>query len=97
MSSLPITTAWSDPSASLTADQVYIVQNKSTQALQFFEGTAFDATTNANDGITIVPLSDGGSGVSSIRWTYDSARQVRMKLLAPGFGGQDFVEFALAT
>ena len=97
MASIAITDAWSDPSASLTADQVYIVQNKSTQAVQFFEGAAFDAGTNANDGIIIVPLSDGGSGASSLRWTYDSTNEVRMKLMSKGFGGQDRVEFALAT
>ena len=97
MASIAVTSAWSDPSVGLTADQVYIVQNKATQAVQFFEGATFDATTNANDGIVIVPLSDGGSGSSSIRWSYDSGNQVRMKLLSSGFGGQDRVEFALAT
>ena len=50
MASIAVTTEWSDPSANLTADQVYIVQNKSTQAVQFFEGPTFDATPNANDG-----------------------------------------------
>ena len=99
MASIAVTTEWSDPSASLTADQVYIVQNRSTQAIQIFEGPSFDATTNANDGIILVPLSDGGSGANSMRWTYSSANQVRLRMVAAPFGGSaaNAVEFALAS
>ena len=98
MASLPVTTAWSDPSGSLTADQVYIVQNKSTQPVQFFEGAAFDATTNANDGVVLVALSDGGAGANSMRWTYDSSREVRVKMQSLPYGGSaaNLIEFALA-
>ena len=99
MASLAITDQWSDPSASLTADATYIIQNKATTPMVFFEGSTFDATTNANDGIIITPLSDGGSGASSVRWTYDSSNMVRMKLVAAPFGGSsaNLVEFALAS
>ena len=97
MASLVITNAWLDPSASLTADQIYIIQNKTTSPIQFFEGTAFDAATNANDGVIIVPLSDGGSGPNSIRWEFDSAHQIRVRMVNAGYGGANYIEFALAT
>ena len=35
---------------------------RTTQPIQFFEGPTFDATTNANDGVVLVALSDGGAG-----------------------------------
>ena len=96
MASIAVTDAWSDPSASLTADQTYIVQNKSTQALQFFEGATFDAAANDGDGLILTTLYDGGAGTSQMRWTYASGNQVRLRMTAAGFGGNDAVEFALA-
>ena len=80
MASIAVTTAWSDPTSSLTADQAYIVQNKSSGVIQFFEGATFDAATNDGDGILIVPLHDGGSGSSHMRWSYDSSNAVRVRL-----------------
>ena len=97
MASLPVTSAWSDPSASLTADQVYIIQNKTTTVVQFFEGTTFNATTNDLDGILLAPMNDGGAGANSMRWSYDSAHQVRLRLAGAPFGGVNRVEFALAS
>ena len=98
MASLAVTTEWSDPSASLTADQAYIVQNKSTGVVQFFEGATFDATTNADDGILLVPMNDGGSGPNHMRWSYDSGNMVRMRLQGGGIAAvTNAVEFALAT
>ena len=97
MASLAVTTAWSDPSASLTADQVYIVQNKSSGVLQFFEGATFDAATNDGDGVLLVPLHDGGSGNSDMRWSYSSSNQVRMRVSGAIPGTVNAVEFALAS
>ena len=96
MASVTVSAAWSDPSASLTADQTYIVQNKSTQVVQFFEGATFNAGTNDGDGVLLVPMYNGGAGANAMRWTYTSANQVRLRLTAAGFGGGDAVEFALA-
>ena len=97
MASLTVTSAWSDPSASLTADQVYIVQNKSGGWLRFFEGTTFSATTNANDGVTLAPVHHKGAVPNHMRWTYDSASMVRLKLDSAISGETARVEFALAT
>ena len=99
MASIAVTTAWSDPSANLPADQTYIVQNRATQAIQFFEGATFDATTNANDGVILVPLSDGGSGANSMHWSYDSTNMVRVRMVAAPVGGSaaNLLEFALAS
>ena len=99
MASITVSESWMDPTSTLTTGTVYVVQNKASGPVQFFEGPSFDATTNANDGITIVPLSDGGSGASSIRWTYDSSNQVRMRMVAAPFGGSsaNLIEFALAS
>ena len=99
MASVAITDAWSDPTAGLTADQTYIVQNKSTGVVQFFEGATFDASTNANDGVLLAPMYDGGSAANSMRWSYNSSNQVRMKMTASAFGGPsvNLVEFAAAS
>ena len=97
MTSVPVTDAWSDPTASLTTGTTYVVQNKATGPVQLYEGASFDAGTNDGDGVILVPLYDGGAGPNSMRWSYDSTRQVRMRLTAPGFGGGDVVEFALAV
>lgn len=97
MASIAVSQAWLDPSASLTADQVYIVQNKSTGILQFYEGVTFDATTNENDGILLVPMHDGGSGASDMRWSYDSGNQVRMRMSGGIAGTTNSVEFAPAA
>ena len=93
MASITITDAWTDPTSGLTADQVYIVQNRSTQPIQFYEGATFAAAANDTDGVILVPLHDGGAGPNSMRWEYDSATAVRVRLTAKGFGGGDLVEF----
>ena len=97
MASIAVTTEWSDPSASLTADQAYIVQNKGSGVVQFYEGSSFDASTNDGDGILIVPLHDGGSGNSDLRWTYDSSNQVRMRMSGGIPNTTNSVEFAPAA
>ena len=97
MASVAVTTAWSDPTANLTADQAYIVQNKSSGVVQFFEGAAFDASTNDGDGVILVPLHDGGSGNSDMRWSYSSANQVRMRMSGGIPGATNAVEFAPAA
>ena len=97
MASVAVTAAWSDPTSGLTADQVYIVQNKSTGVVQFFEGTTFDAATNDGDGVLLAPMHDGGSGANAMRWSYSSANMVRLRMTAAPFGGTNLVEFALAT
>ena len=97
MASILVTSAWSDPSASLTADQSYIVQNKSSGTLQFFEGATFDASTNDGDGVILVPLHDGGSGNSDMRWTYSSSNQVRLRVSGAIPGAINAVEFAPAA
>ena len=97
MASVAVTDAWSDPSASLTADQAYIVQNKSSGVVQFFEGATFDAAANDGDGVLLVPLHDGGSGVSNMRWSYSSTNQVRMRMSGGIPGGVNTIEFAEAV
>ena len=98
MASIVVTTAWSDPSASLTADQAYVIQNKATGVVQFFEGATFDAATNANDGVLLVSMNDGGSGPNHMRWSYDSGNQVRIRLQGGGIATvSNLVEFALAS
>ena len=97
MASISITTAWSDPTGSLTAGQAYIVQNKSTGVVQFFEGAAFNAATNDGDGILLMPLHNGGSGASDMRWQYDSTRQVRVRLSGGIDSVTNAVEFAPAA
>ena len=99
MASIAVTDQWSDPSGGLTADQTYIVQNRTTQAMVFFEGPTFSATTNANDGVVLVALNDGGAGANSMRWSYTSTNEVRVKMLGIPFGGSaaNLVEFALAS
>ena len=97
MASVTVTTAWSDPTGSLTADQAYIVQNKGSGVLQFFEGSSFDAAANDLDGVLLVPLHDGGSGSSDFRWSYDSSNQVRLRMTGGIPGTTDLVEFAPAA
>ena len=93
MASVAVTEAWSDPSSSLTTGKTYIVQNKTTGPIQFYEGNAFNATTNDGDGVTLVPLHDGGAGPNHMRWTFDSANSVRLRMTAAPFGGVNAVEF----
>ena len=97
MASVAVTNAWSDPTSSLTTGTVYVVQNKATGTVQFYDDSSFNAGTNDGDGVMLVPLHDGGSGPNSMRWQYDSTRQVRVRLTAEGFGGADVIEFALAV
>ena len=96
MASLSVTEEWSDPSASLTADQVYTVQNKSAAWVQFFEGAAFDAATNANDGVLLAPIAHTGGAPNHMRWTYDSGNQVRMRR-SGALDDMARVEFALSA
>ena len=67
MASVTITESWTDPTGALTDGSSYVVQNKATGVIQFFEGAAFDATMNDGDGVLLVPLHDGGSGNSDMR------------------------------
>ena len=97
MASIAVTDAWSDPTSGLTTGSSYIVQNKSSGVVQFFEGATFDATTNANDGILLVPLHDGGSGHSDLRWTYDSGNAIRIRVSGAIPGATGSVEFAPAA
>ena len=97
MASIVVTAAWTDPSGSLTNGSSYIVQNKSSGVLQFFEGATFDASTNDGDGVLLVPLHDGGSGNSDMRWTYDSGNQVRMRVSGAIPDTPNAVEFAPAA
>ena len=97
MASIAVTTAWSDPSAGLTDGSSYIVQNKSSGVVQFFEGATFDASTNDGDGILLVSLHDGGSGNSDMRWTYSSANQVRLRMSGGIPDTPNTVEFAPAV
>lgn len=97
MASIQVTKAWSDPSSSLTTGTTYVVQNKTSGVVQFYEGAAFNAATNDRDGVVLVPLHDGGSGANSMRWEYDATRQVRMRLSGGIDSVTNFVEFALAT
>ena len=66
MASVLVTTAWSDPTGSLTDGSSYIVQNKSSGVVQFFEGATFDASTNDGDGVLLVPIHDNGSPATAI-------------------------------
>ena len=97
MASIPVTNAWTDPSSSLTSGTTYVVQNRATGPVQFFEGPTFNAGTNDADGVILVALHDHGAGPNSMRWAYDATRQVRMRLTTPGFGNTDVVEFATAA
>ena len=97
MASIAVTNAWSDPTGALTDGQVYSVQNRATGPVYFFEGPTFDATTNANDGLLLTPLHDGGSGPNHMRWTYSSANQVRLRMDGGIAGTTNVVEFALGA
>ena len=98
MASLAVTTEWSDPSGSLTADQVYLVQNKSSGVVQFYEGPAFDASTNENDGVLLSAAYDGGAGPNAMRWSYDSTREVRIRMQGGGIAdASNLIEFALGA
>ena len=98
MASIAVTTEWTDPTSGLTTGTTYIVQNRSTAAIQFFEGPTFNAAANEHDGVMLATLFDGGAGTAQMRWKYDSANQVRIRLVAKGFGGSsaNLIEFALA-
>lgn len=97
MASITVTTAWSDPSGSLTDGDSYIVQNKSSGVVQFFEGATFDASTNDGDGILLVALHDGGSGNSDLRWRYDSSNEVRVRVQGAIPDTPNTIEFAPAA
>lgn len=85
------------PTSSLTTGTTYVVQNKSSGIVQFYEGATFNAATNDRDGVVLVPLHHGGAGSSSMRWQFDSARQVRMRVSGAIGGDTDLVEFAVAV
>ena len=97
MASVPVSTAWSDPSGSLTDGNSYVVQNKSSGILQFFEGSSFDASMNDGDGILLVALHDGGSGASDMRWTYTASNAVRVRISGGFPGATNTIEFAPAV
>ena len=73
MAAIAVTSAWSDPSASLTADQVYIVQNQTPDFVQFFEAAAFDADTAG--GVLLAPMGSVGNAPNFMRWTYISTQR----------------------
>ena len=97
MASVAVTTAWSDPTGSLTDGDSYIIQNKSSGVVTFFEGATFDAVTNDGDGVILVPLHDGGSGNSDMRWTYTASNEVRIRLSGGIDSVTNAVEFAPAA
>ena len=97
MASIAVTTAWSDPTGSLTDGSSYVVQNKTSGTVQFFEGSSFDPTTNDGDGILLVALHDGGSGASDMRWEYSSANMVRVRMSGGIPGATNAIEFAPAV
>ena len=70
-----------------------MVQNKTGAQVQFYEGATLSETANDRDGVTLLPLHSMASGPNSMRWTFDSATQVRMRMLAQPFGGSNLVEF----
>ena len=97
MASVSITTAWSDPTGALTNGSSYVVQNKSSGVVQFYEGATFNETTNDADGILIVPLHNGGSGSSHMRWSYDSGNAIRVRLSGGIPGVTNTIEFSPAA
>ena len=97
MASVSVTGTWSDPTSGLTDGNSHVVQNKSSGILQFFEGATFDASTNDGDGVLIVPLHDGGSGNSDMRWTYTASNEVRVRISGGFPGATNTIEFAPAV
>ena len=97
MASVVVTREWSDPTGSLTDGASFVVQNKSTGVVTFFEGSSFDASTNDGDGLLLVPLHDNGSGNSDMRWTYTAANEVRVRLSGGIDGVTNVIEFAPAA
>ena len=97
MASVTITESWTDPTASLTDGSTYVVQNKTSGVVQFYEGGGFDPTTNDGDGILLVSLHDGGSGNSDMLWKFDASNAVRMRVLAAIPNTTNAVEFAEAA
>ena len=97
MASIAVTDAWSDPTSSLTDGSSYIVQNKSSGVLQFYEGSTFNATVNNGDGVLLVPMFNGGSGNSDMRWTYTASNAVRMRVSGAIPGTPNTIEFAPAA
>ena len=93
MASVAVTSAWSDPSSGLTTGKTYVVQNRATAPIQFFEGATFTEAANDADGVILMPLHSQTAGPNSMRWTFDSATSVRMRLTGAGFGGGDRIEF----
>lgn len=93
MASIPVATAWSDPSSILTAGKSYFVQNKSSAAVQLFVGAAFDATTNDADGAILSPAHYGGAGVNSLILKYVASSEIRIRQSGSGFGNGNTVEF----
>lgn len=93
MASVEVTAAWTDPSATLATGTTCVVQNKSSGVLQFFEGATFSETANDRDGVMLVTLHDGGAGPNSMRWQFDSTREVRMRVSGAIGGPGDLVEF----
>lgn len=99
MAAISVTSAWLNPAASLMDGQAYVVQNRTTGPVQFYEGGSFDATVNENDGIILVSLHDGGSGPNHMLWTFNASNEVRVRMIGGGFGGtnNNLVEFALSS
>ena len=87
MASIAVTAAWSDPTGNLTDGASYIIQNRSTGPIQIYEGSTFDANTNANDGVILTAMHDGGAGPNHMLWTYTASNAVRVRMTGGGFGG----------
>ena len=97
MASIEVTAAITDPSASLVDGTTYLVQNKATNDwLRVYEGAAFDAATNANDGVLLAPLHHPGAAPNSLRLTYDAALAVRLNFIGRDGFAKGFVEFVEA-
>ena len=96
MAVLTITSAWMDPSTSLTTGQAYIVQNRSSNWVRFFEADTFNPTTNADDGLVLSPLGHVGQAPNHMKWTFDSGKAVRLKLDS-NIGPASLVEFTEAA
>lgn len=99
MATIAVTDAWLDPSSSLTTGTTYVVQNRSTSFVQFFEGPSFSDAANGNDGVMLSPLHDPAAAPNFMRWVYDATNQVRLRMTNAPFGEaeQNIVVFVPAT
>ena len=93
MASVEVTAEWTDPTGALVDAQTYVVQNKSSGVVQFFEGASFNAVANDGDGVLLLPLYHAGSGRSDLVWTYSAANEIRMRVSGAIPNTPNLVEF----